>query len=417
MPAQIVAENLSKRYYLSQAWLPRSDFKARALNLGRWLRGLRPIEFEWGKRESIWALKDVSFEVEQGQRLGIIGRNGSGKSTLLKILSRITDPTEGRARLRGRVGSLLEVGTGFHPDLSGRENILLNGAILGMSSLETRRKFEEIVDFAEIEKFLEVPVKHYSSGMYVRLAFAVAAHMESEILLVDEVLAVGDAAFQRKCMGKMQHAGEDGRTVLFVSHATATVTRLCTHGLLLDYGQIKAYGDANDVVREYLGRQLTAPAVWELPPDPKRSMALRKVQLNPDAVQPSNELRYDEDITLRIEYDVNEEVEDATVWFALQTIESQYIFVTADYDLNPSMLGVRRPGYYRADIHLAGKWLNVGEYQVVVGLNKNHPVEQYNREETLTFKILNIGTPSLVGSDHIRPGFLQPYLRWDTKSL
>jgi lipopolysaccharide transport system ATP-binding protein len=202
--------------------------------------------------EDFWALKDVSFEVKQGEVVGIIGRNGAGKSTLLKILSRITEPTEGRVRLRGRVASLLEVGTGFHPELTGRENIFLNGAILGMSRVEIKKKFDEIVAFAEVEKFLDTPVKRYSSGMYVRLAFAVAAHLEPEILIVDEVLAVGDAAFQKKCLGKMESVAiQEGRTVLFVSHNMGAVRQLCSRGLLLGEGRIKASAQVEEVVSSY----------------------------------------------------------------------------------------------------------------------------------------------------------------------
>ena len=203
--------------------------------------------------EEFWALKDVSFEVQEGEVLGIIGRNGAGKSTLLKILSRITEPTSGRITLRGRVASLLEVGTGFHPELTGRENIFLNGAILGMSRAEIRKKFDEIVAFAEIEKFLDTPVKRYSSGMYVRLAFAVAAHLEPEILIVDEVLAVGDAEFQKKCLGKMNEVSRrDGRTVLFVSHNMAAVTQLTERAILLSHGSIAHSGECQSVVQFYL---------------------------------------------------------------------------------------------------------------------------------------------------------------------
>jgi lipopolysaccharide transport system ATP-binding protein len=207
-----------------------------------------------GDASEFWALKDVSFEVKRGEVLGVIGRNGAGKSTLLKILSRITEPTNGRIAIRGRVASLLEVGTGFHPELTGRENIFLNGAILGMSRAEIRRKFDEIVAFAEVDRFIDTPVKRYSSGMYVRLAFAVAAHLEPEILIVDEVLAVGDAAFQQKCLGKMQEVSrKGGRTVLFVSHNTGAVVSLCDRGLLLRNGQLAQVGPAAHVVREYLG--------------------------------------------------------------------------------------------------------------------------------------------------------------------
>ncbi|MFM6202201.1 MAG: polysaccharide ABC transporter ATP-binding protein, partial [Dolichospermum sp.] len=201
--------------------------------------------------EEFWALKDVSFEIKQGDRVGIIGRNGAGKSTLLKILSRITEPTEGRISIKGRVASLLEVGTGFHPELTGRENIYLNGAILGMSKAEIKKKFDEIVAFAEVEKFLDTPVKRYSSGMYVRLAFAVAAHLEPEILIVDEVLAVGDAQFQKKCLGKMEDVGKEGKTILFVSHDLGFIQLLCSHGILLKEGKIMNDAEINQVIDSY----------------------------------------------------------------------------------------------------------------------------------------------------------------------
>jgi len=204
-------------------------------------------------REYIWALRNVSFEVQEGEVVGIIGSNGAGKTTLLKILTRITDPTEGRAEIRGRVGSLLEVGTGFHPELTGRENIYLNGAILGMTKAEIGRKFDEIVDFSGVEKFIDTPVKRYSSGMYVRLAFAVAAHLETEILLVDEVLAVGDAEFQKKCLGKMGDVAKEGRTVLFVSHNMAAVHKLCPRALLIQEGRLNLDSDSPTVIRQYMG--------------------------------------------------------------------------------------------------------------------------------------------------------------------
>ena len=202
--------------------------------------------------EEFWALKDVSFEVKRGDRVGIIGRNEAGKSTLLKILSRITEPTEGHISIKGRVASLLEVGTGFHPELTGRENIFLNGAILGMGKVEIARKFDEIVAFAEVEKFLDTPVKRYSSGMYVRLAFAVAAHLEPEILIVDEVLAVGDAQFQKKCLGKMEDVGKEGRTVLFVSHNMSTIQKLCSTAIYLQLGKVQLQGCTEQVIEEYL---------------------------------------------------------------------------------------------------------------------------------------------------------------------
>ena len=228
------------------------DFARKAADM---LRGRQVIQGD--EIEEFWALKDVSFEVKQGEVLGIIGRNGAGKSTLLKILSRITEPTSGRVLLRGRVASLLEVGTGFHPELTGRENIFLNGTILGMTQREIRKKFDEIVAFAEVERFLDTPVKRYSSGMYVRLAFAVAAHLEPEILVIDEVLAVGDAEFQKKCLGKMDEVSRrEGRTVLFVSHNMGVITSLCPNLIWLDQGSIRKHGSTKDIIVDYLAHRM-----------------------------------------------------------------------------------------------------------------------------------------------------------------
>jgi len=245
----IRAEGLGKSYRISHdnsaAYRTLRETLADAVR--RPLRGQRR-----SAQETIWALRDVSFDMRRGEALGIIGRNGAGKSTLLKILSRITRPTEGYADVYGRLGSLLEVGTGFHPELTGRENVFLNGAILGMSRREIQRRFDEIVDFAETERFLDTPVKRYSTGMYMRLAFAVAAHLETDILVVDEVLAVGDTAFQQKCLGKMEDVTGHGRTVLFVSHNMAAITQLCTNALLLDAGEVSAYGPTDHVIAHYL---------------------------------------------------------------------------------------------------------------------------------------------------------------------
>ena len=272
----IVVENLSKRYLLGHRSSTEGRYKYTALRdvIGREMRNFarKAADLVRGRQivqgdeiEEFWALKDVSFEVKHGEVLGIIGRNGAGKSTLLKILSRITEPTEGRVLLRGRVASLLEVGTGFHPELTGRENIYLNGAILGMRRAEIRRKFDEIVAFAQVEKFLDTPVKRYSSGMYVRLAFAVAAHLEPEILVVDEVLAVGDAEFQRKCLGKMEEVSRrEGRTVLVVSHNMGVVTSLCTRALWLDQGSLRDHGTPEAVVGHYLAQ--AAPSQDRLDP-------------------------------------------------------------------------------------------------------------------------------------------------------
>src|SRR5688572_24550144 len=246
----IRVENLSKQYRVG---VRRAEYATLRETIIDTLKN----PFKGDRRDEndetlFWAVRDVNFEIEAGERVGIIGRNGAGKSTLLKMLSRITEPTTGRIELYGRVGSLLEVGTGFHPELTGRENILLNGAILGMKRPEIARKFDEIVAFSEVEKFIDTPIKHYSSGMHLRLAFAVAAHLEPEILVVDEVLAVGDARFQRKCLNKMQDVGQQGRTVLFVSHNMSAITRLCERTILLHEGQVLADGPSHKVVAKYL---------------------------------------------------------------------------------------------------------------------------------------------------------------------
>ena len=298
----ITVEGLGKKYLLShqrrEPYTALRDVMAeKTKNLGR--RVARPFlinrpSSENSTHEEFWALKDVSFEVKRGERIGIIGRNGAGKSTLLKILSRITEPTEGRVRIKGRMSSLLEVGTGFHPELTGRENIFLNGAILGMSKAEIRKKFDEIVAFAEVEKFLDTPVKRFSSGMQVRLAFAVAAHLEPEILVVDEVLAVGDAQFQKKCMGKMEDVSKEGRTILFVSHNMGALEALCTKAIWLRSGNIVGQGDVSEQIHHYLNTDRINFNIF-----PNKSMPLgpdlqlRKIELSPNPVLSMGEQNFD----------------------------------------------------------------------------------------------------------------------------
>jgi lipopolysaccharide transport system ATP-binding protein len=313
----IAAENLSKSYLVGhqsaqlEGYTALRDVIAReARNFARkgldFIRGRQIVQGD--EVEEFWALRDVSFEVKRGEVLGIIGRNGAGKSTLLKILSRITEPTRGRITIRGRVSSLLEVGTGFHPELTGRENIYLNGAILGMTQHEIWKKFDEIVAFAEVEQFLDTPVKRYSSGMYVRLAFAVAAHLEPEILVVDEVLSVGDAAFQRKCMGKMSDVTQQGRTILLVSHNMPAVLNICSKGLLLSGGRVCAIGDASDCVRQYL-KEVTQ--VRQLPLERRTdrlgngSVRFSRVHFLNNCLSTINEVRSGDDITIVIELENN----------------------------------------------------------------------------------------------------------------
>ncbi len=305
--------------------------------------------------------------MKQGEVVGIIGRNGAGKSTLLKTLSRITTPTTGDVKLYGRVSSLLEVGTGFHPELTGRENIYLNGAVLGMRKAEIDRKFDEIVDFSEIEKFIDTPVKHYSSGMYVRLAFAVSAHLEPEILLVDEVLAVGDMAFQKKCLGKMGDvATKEGRTVLFVSHSMASIKQLCSRTFLLDAGRIKKSGNTEEVVASYLAEEFrseSAEYTWNDDDAPGDETAkLKTMRLCSAIGEVRSEFGTDEPIFVEVEYTVFKRVSPFRIGFSLHTIDGIYILFTSDSDIPSYDRDLREPGHYVSRCQIPANWLNVGSY-------------------------------------------------------
>src|SRR5450759_1572081 len=311
MSSVISVENLSKKYIIGHQRLERYTSLREVLTNGakRFAdKLLHPFATPGNDptHEEFWALKDVSFDIQQGDRVGIIGRNGAGKSTLLKILSRITEPTSGRVSIKGRVASLLEVGTGFHPELTGRENIFLNGAILGMSKVEIKKTFDQIVAFAEVEKFLDTPLKRYSSGMYVRLAFAVAAHLEPEILIVDEVLAVGDAQFQKKCLGKMESAGREGRTVLFVSHNMVALKSLCEKAIWINAGRVVEKGRAEDVVTNYLdnGVPVNMHQVWADPESApgNKSIRLHSVKISYEDEASGESLTVDSPVDLELEF-------------------------------------------------------------------------------------------------------------------
>ena len=312
--------------------------------------------------EEFWALKDVSFEIKQGDRVGIIGRNGAGKSTLLKILSRITEPTQGSIKIKGRVASLLEVGTGFHPELTGRENIFLNGAILGMGKEEIKRKFDEIVAFAEVEKFLDTPVKRYSSGMYVRLAFAVAAHLEPEILIVDEVLAVGDAQFQKKCLGKMEDvAKKEGRTVLFVSHNIEAIKKLCNRGVLLQQGKLLKNDNPDSVIQQYLANNIISQRelIWEAKYAPKTNeMVLRGIRILDKERSVSSTLSNIDSIIVEVEYDLLIPISGLRVSIGLLTDNGINVFSSSDF-LHARDLS-RPPGHYISMCIIPGNLLNIG---------------------------------------------------------
>ncbi len=364
----IAVEGLSKRYLIGHQL--RHDTLRDAMVQG--VRGLvsRVRRHDAGgraDREEFWALRDVAFEVRRGEVLGIIGRNGAGKSTLLKILSRITEPTRGRVALRGRVASLLEVGTGFHPELSGRENIFLNGAILGMSREEIRRKFDEIVAFAEVEQFLDTPVKRYSSGMYVRLAFAVAAHLEPEILIVDEVLSVGDVAFQRKCVGKLQDvAGTSGRTVLFVSHNLPVVRRLCPRALLLDRGRIAAAGAAAEVLNTYTHAidELPAARMPAPTPDQEAKAYVSAAWLEKPDGKPLVVARVGEPWRLRVHFVAGRSLRDFVIALGVTTGEGTGLQTVWSPAINLD------PGRYEAIFLQDYVALAADSYDLVLGLSE-----------------------------------------------
>ncbi len=331
--------------------------------------------------DHFWALKDVSFDVAEGEVVGIIGKNGAGKSTLLKILSRITLPTEGQIRLKGRVASLLEVGTGFHPELTGRENIFMNGAILGMSRQEIKRKFDEIVDFSEVEKFIDTPVKHYSSGMYVRLAFAVAAHLEPEILIVDEVLAVGDAEFQKKCLGKMGDVAQGGRTVLFVSHNMAAVKRLCSRGVLLVGGTLKADGNVGGVLGEYMAPAVAEYAEVQFDGGGSDKARLSAVRLVDAKGRLTNRFAIDVDHYIEIDYDVYTALPHHRVVLQLTTVHGEPVLVSTSADHSAERQPVS-PGKHTVKVAIPGMFLNEGQY--VVSLVFGTPgVQKYDQREAV----------------------------------
>lgn len=318
------------------------------------------------KPEEFWALKDVSFEVERGETIGIIGRNGAGKSTLLKILSRITPPTHGTITMKGRVASLLEVGTGFNPELTGRENIYLNGAILGMTKKEINRKFDEIVAFAEIDKFLDTPVKRYSSGMYVRLAFAVAAHLEPEILIVDEVLAVGDAQFQKKCLGKMGEVAKGGRTVLFVSHNMGAVKSLCNRCVMLENGMVKKAGETEDVLEKYLGKNISTEACIAYPDNGKKIQIQNICVVDKNGITTS-EIDINDPFSIEVTCLFKEDVSKVNrISLTLYDSSDIYVLQTFDIDTNENYYKDRKAGIYKAVFHFSGGTFNSQNFKVQV---------------------------------------------------
>jgi len=412
----IRAEGLGKQYSLGEHEAGRHTFGETLSNLARSpFRFLKGAAANRPPQEPFWALSDVSFDVYPGEVVGVIGRNGAGKSTLLKILSRITQPTLGRARMRGRLAALLEVGTGFHGELTGRENVYLNGAILGMTRSEIRRKFDEIVSFAEIERFIDTPVKRYSSGMYLRLAFAVAAHLEPEILIVDEVLAVGDAAFQKKCFGKLDQVSSEGRTVLFVSHNIPAINRLCQRGILLDRGKVVLQDSAVAVTAAYLRQNADSEARPVILPGAAASIT--HVQVLRESGEATFHGTVEEDLRVSIHYVVVEPgirfrcavsflTQDVCAFSSIQPREIEYNTANAEY---------------RTIVTIPRHLLAEGEYSIDVSLFRSEGVKRCYSiiKGATTLQVIDPLLGTSARGDYVQPldGVMRPLLRWEQESL
>jgi lipopolysaccharide transport system ATP-binding protein len=421
----VEVENLGKKYIISHEYQNRiAEYSSlrdviaeKAIAFGRKLvspfhKNLNP-KAQSKFKEDFWALRDVSFEINQGERIGIIGGNGAGKTTLLKLLSRITEPTTGRIHLRGRVASLLEVGTGFHPELTGRENIYLNGAILGMTRFEIKNKFDEIVEFAEVDKFLDTPVKRYSSGMYVRLAFAVAAHLEPEILMVDEVLAVGDFKFQEKCLGKMQEVSTQGRTVLFVSHNMKAISELCTKTILLKNGNIASVGDTNSIISQYVHSDQgdSAEATWPTENAPgNHSVRLLGVQVCDKEDKVKSEFNYTEPIKICVSFIVLEDHAELFLRMYLENEEGVLVFVVTEVNKTSFSRGL-----YEAKFSIQPHYLNEGRYFLQQVLFKEgivtspEDVARVNYPVSFTVDYSGKFTGGIMGK---LPGIVRPESDW-----
>ena len=427
--AVIRVENLSKQYRLGQ-FVGYQTLRESLVNVFsspfRYLHSAitrQNGESANGDVNRIWALKDISFEVKRGEAIGLIGRNGAGKTTLLKILSRITEPTEGYAQIRGRVGSLLEVGTGFHPELTGRENIYLNGAILGMKKKEIDRKYDEIVEFSGVGKFIDTPLKRFSSGMQVRLAFSVAAHLEPEILLVDEVLAVGDLDFQKKCMGKMEEVAGGGRTVLFVSHNMGNINNLCPKTILLEQGRVAMIGESHEVISKYIGMgaDTSGEVTWDdLEPAPDND----NVRLKAVRIRSKNNVTRDilinEDIQIEIDYwNQNEKDILTTILILKDKMGSDVLASNNSPSANLSVDNWSRErhpkGLFRSICAIPANFLNNDKYSIDVGISNGRGWEAF-KENAISFVVHETGEQKKEYSVNWR-GVVRPRLAWSTKFL
>jgi lipopolysaccharide transport system ATP-binding protein len=409
----IKAENLSKLYFLGGA---RHNSLRDAL-----MSFVRPPSAETVEKKRLWALRDVSFAVRDGETLGIIGHNGAGKSTLLKILSRITKPSQGAAEIHGRVGSLLEVGTGFHNELSGRENIFLNGAILGMRRREIESKFDEIVAFSELEKFIDTPVKHYSSGMYMRLAFAVAAHLEPEILIVDEVLAVGDMAFQKKCLNKMRDVSESGRTVLFVSHDMSAITRICSRAVALSGGKIVSAGATADVVRDYLSASwgMSAERIYHADENVPASeyVRLKRVRLVNETGETCGSFDIRRPVGIEATYEVLQNGQILLPNFQIYNQSRVHLFTVQDV-ASDWRRREKEKGEYVSTAWIPGNFMAEGSFSVNVAVVTYLPkmIVHFNALEVVSFDVIDPMTGDTARGDFVgnMDGVVRPLVEWET---
>lgn len=422
----IKVENLSKSYllghnsnnperYTALRDVIAHNVKSLARKTNDMLRGKTIIQGD--EIEEFWALKNLSFEVRCGDRIGVIGRNGAGKSTLLKILSRITEPTTGRVLLNGRVASLLEVGTGFHPELTGRENIYLNGAILGMSRKEIQLKFDEIVSFAEIEKFIDTPVKRYSSGMYVRLAFAVAAHLESEILIIDEVLAVGDIQFQKKCLGKIEDVSSNGRTVIFVSHNMSTIRQLCNSAILFKNGELQNIGEANHIVENYLKSLDKSNGESEIffEEDYNKEFQVLNAKLLNSAGQITGAFTCDESITIEMACKVRRKIPGLYGYLTLTTTQGETLLESDSFDIKPNNLDDLNIGFHILKISIPKRTLGAGDYFVYCNFTSPSGIRGFNIDTPGNILSFRLDDPNTQRGNN-RNGRLSTLLRWEMKS-
>ena len=438
MKPAIKIENMSKRYRIGLKEEQADSFLQTAISFlksplknYRYHRSLYTFNDIDGNKDDceknsntgdvIWALKNISVEIKSGEVVGVIGRNGAGKSTLLKILSKITSPTSGWAEIRGRVSSLLEVGTGFHPDLTGRENVYMNGTILGMRKKEIDNKFDEIVDFSGIEKFLDTPVKRYSSGMSVRLAFSVAAHLEPDILIIDEVLAVGDLDFQKKCLNKMEHVGKEGRTVLFVSHNLAAVTKLCSRAILIENGKITDDGSSGTVVNRYMTKGYTsaAKAEWsELQTAPGKDIArLKAVRVLDQNGKETDAIDIRKDFFIQMEYYVLKSGFILLPHFGLVNADGQAVFITVDLD--PEWKSKTRPkGFYTGKVRIPGNFLSEGILYVNCSMITLKPSRnEFSEPSIVSFVVVDSNDGDSARGEYTgpMPGIVRPLLQWNTK--